>query len=53
MAYRNVTKKNHLKTLDKRALQNVDLINEVYENAKLASDKLKEEELNKKYHDLA
>jgi len=52
MAYRQVTKKSHLKTLDKRALQNVDLINKVYEKAKEVSENINEKEFTEKHSTL-
>jgi hypothetical protein len=53
MAYRNVCKKNLLKTLDKRADANVELMNTVATKAKEAAESFNEDELNHKYTDLA
>jgi len=52
MAYRQVTKKKNLKVLDKRLVQNVDLLNEVYQKTQEISEKVNEEELTQKYKDL-
>lgn len=52
LAYRQVTKKSNLKTLDKRTLQNVDLLNQVNDKAKEISQKVDEKELSEKYKDL-
>jgi hypothetical protein len=52
LAYRQVTKKSNLKTLDKRTLQNVDLLNQVSEKAKEIGQKTDEKQLSEKYKDL-
>jgi len=52
LAYRQVTKKSNLKTLDKRSLQNVDLLNQVHEKSKEISEKVDEKQLSEKYKDL-
>lgn len=52
LAYRHVTRNSNLKTLDKRALQNVELLNQVSSKVKSASKRIDEKDFAEKYKTL-